>query len=193
MKYMKRTISLSLALVFVFAFSAFAEYKYKVNKDHIGGDITPVEAYQMINKDPEHTFLIDCRTRAEYQFVGHAKGAHNIPIRFLSTEVGKKGYIQVSNPNFGKDLITRFNPKSDTLIFYCRSGTRSCISCDEAIKAGFAEEKVFNMMGGFEGGKNKNKDSAFYGQRWAGGWRLEGLPWTYKMDKMLMYQPDIQK
>ena len=46
-------------------------------------------------------------------------------------------------------------------------------------------------MGGFEGGKNKNKDSAYYGKRWAGGWKLEGLPWTYKMDKKLMYQADL--
>lgn len=61
-----------------------------------------------------------------------------------------------------------------------------------AIKAGFKEEKVFNMMGGVEGGKNKNKESSFYGQRWAGGWKQEGLPWTYSMDPKYMYQPDIQ-
>jgi len=47
------------------------------------------------------------------------------------------------------------------------------------------------MMGGFEGGKNKNKDSVYYGKRWSGGWKLEGLPWTYKMDKKLIYQPDV--
>ena len=29
------------------------------------------------------------------------------------------------------------------------------------------------MMGGFEGGKNSNKDSIYYGKRWAGGWKLE--------------------
>jgi hypothetical protein len=49
------------------------------------------------------------------------------------------------------------------------------------------------MMGGFEGGKNKNKDSIYYGKRWAGGWKLEGLPWTYKMDSKLMYGPDVKK
>ncbi|MDM8540907.1 hypothetical protein QUF90_07445 [Desulfococcaceae bacterium HSG9] len=25
------------------------------------------------------------------------------------------------------------------------------------------------------------------------GWRIECLPWTYRMDKKLMYQPDIKK
>ena len=26
-----------------------------------------------------------------------------------------------------------------------------------------------------------------------GGWKLEGLPWTYKMDNHLMYKPDVAK
>lgn len=89
--------------------------------------------------------------------------------------------------------MARFNPETDILIIFCRSGNRSCTGSNEAIKAGFKEEKVFNMMGGFEGGKNKNKESRFYGQRWAGGWKLEGLPWTYAMDQKYMYQPDVQK
>lgn len=168
-------------------------YAYKVNKPHLGGDVTPVEAYEMMAKDPEHTFLVDCRTRAEYQYVGHPEGAYNIPIRFLSTRVGKKGYLEVDNPHFGKDLLARFKPSTDTLIIFCRSGNRSCKGCNEAIKAGWPEERVFNMMGGFEGGKNKNKQSIYYGQRWAGGWRLEGLPSTYKMDPTLMYQPDVEE
>ena len=65
-------------------------YTYKANKEHLGGNVTPTEAYQMIKKDPAHTTLVDCRTRAEYQYVGHPGGAYNIPIRFLSTKVGKK-------------------------------------------------------------------------------------------------------
>ena len=168
-------------------------YTYKANKEHLGGNVTPAEAFQMIKKDPEHTSLVDCRTRAEYQYVGHPEGAYNIPIRFLSTKVGKKGYVEVDNPDFGKALREQFNPETDTLIIFCRSGNRSCKGCNEAIKVGFKEAKVFNMMGGFEGGKNKNKDSIYYGKRWAGGWKLEGLPWTYKMDKKLMYRPDVKK
>jgi rhodanese-related sulfurtransferase len=172
---------------------ALAGFAYEANKPHLGGDVTPAEAFEMLKKNPEHTFLVDCRTRAEYQFVGHPEGAYNVPIRFLSAEVGKKGYIEKNNPNFGKDLQARFNPATDTLIILCRSGNRSCAGCNEAIKAGWPEDKVFNMMGGFEGGKNKNKASSFYGQRWDGGWRLEGLPWTYKMDTALMYKPDVDK
>ena len=192
MKNKKRTVFISLVLVLFCTSLVFAGYQYKSNKDHLGGNVTPVEAYKMVQKDPGHTFLVDCRTRAEYQFVGHPEGAYNVPLRFLTTKVGKKGYTEQMNPNFGKDLLAQFNPRTDTLIILCRSGNRSCTACNEAIKAGFPEDKVFNLMGGFEGGKNKNKSSAFYGQRWAGGWKLEGLPWTYKMDKKLIYQPDLK-
>jgi rhodanese-related sulfurtransferase len=106
--------------------------------------------------------------------------------------VGEKGYLEVDNPNFGKDLLARFNPETDTLIILCRSGNRSCAACNEAVKAGFSEAKVFNLMGGFEGGKMKYKHSAYHGQRTGGSWRNEGLPWTYSMDKKLMYEPDLK-
>lgn len=69
--------------------------------------------------------------------MGHPEGAYNIPLKFLSTKAGPKGYLEVDNPDFGKDLLARFNPASDTLIFLCRSGNRGCIGCNEAIKAGW--------------------------------------------------------
>jgi rhodanese-related sulfurtransferase len=168
-------------------------YTYKANKEHLGGDVTPAQAYEMIRNDPDHTFLVDCRTRAEFQYVGHPVGATNVPLRFLSTTAGEKGYVEVANPGFGEDLLSRFNPDQDTLVILCRSGNRSCTGCNEAVKAGFKEEKVFNMMGGFEGGKNKNKASVHYGKRWAGGWKLEGLPWTYAMETATMYRPDVER
>ena len=192
MKDIKKVLSLSLAMIFLCTSLVFAGYEYKVNKDHLGGNVSPAEAYKILQKDTSHTFLVDCRTRAEYQYVGHPEGAYNVPIRFLSNKVGKKGYVEVDNPDFAKALLARFNPETDTLIILCRSGNRSCSACNEAIKAGFNEDKIFNLMGGFEGGKNKNKESIYYGKRWAGGWKLEGLPWTYEMDKKLMYQPDIE-
>ena len=190
---MRKTLVLVLALLFISATSVMAGYTYKANNEHLGGNLTPVEAYEMVKKDPEHTFLVDCRTRAEYQFVGHPKDSYNIPKNFLTTNVGEKGYKEAANPNFGQDLLARFNPKTDTLIIFCRSGNRSCKACNEAVKAGFPEDKVFNMMGGFEGGKNKTKGSAFHGQRWGGGWRNEGLPWTYSMDSNYVYKADLKQ
>ena len=188
---MKKVLISMTAVLCLITLAYAGGYTYTANKDHLGGNLTPAEAFKMVEKDPDHTFLVDCRTRAEYQYVGHPVNAYHIPLRFLSTQVGKKGYVEKANPDFGKDLLSRFNPETDTLIILCRSGNRSCTACNEAIKAGFKEDKVFNMMGGFEGGKNKNKQSIHYGKRWAGGWKLEGLPWTYKMTAKYMYQPDL--
>lgn len=167
-------------------------FKYETKKPHLGGDVTPIEAYEMLQK--ENVYLIDCRTRPEYQLIGHPVNAYNIPLKFWSTDFGKKKeeweYLEKENENFQKDLLARFNPKKDTLLFICRSGERSCSACDEAIKAGWSEDRVFNVLGGFEGDKVKNKNSIYYGHRRYGGWRNEGLPWTYKMDKNLIYLPD---
>jgi hypothetical protein len=118
MKQAKRALFLSIALVFITSSLALAGFEYKPEHEHQGGDVTPIEAYQMVQKDPQHTFLVDVRTRAEYQFVGHAVGAYNVPFMFLTNDVGKKGYNLAPNPDFVKDLLARFNPDTDTLIFY---------------------------------------------------------------------------
>ena len=180
-------------MVFFVVSLASAGYKYSAAKEHAGGNITPVEAYEMVKKDPDHTFLIDVRTRTEYQTIGHPEGAYNIPYKFFTTKVGKKNkYSKKTNENFGNDLKARFNPETDALIMMCRSGKRSSDAADAAVKAGFSADKIFNLMGGFEGGVCKIKDSAFKGRRiGGGGWRLEGLPWTYNMKKKLVYQADF--
>lgn len=196
MKQIKIKIALVLSLAMVFVCGGLASgggFEYKVKKPHLGGDVTPSQAYEMLLKDPGHTFLVDVRTRPEYQLIGHPEGGYNIPLQFWTSKLGKKEYGRVNNPNFGKDLLTRFNPKTDTLLFICRSGKRTCTACNEAVKIGWPEDKVFNLLGGFEGDKVAFKKSAYHGQRKLGGWRNEGLPWTYHMDKRLVYHPDLAK
>jgi rhodanese-related sulfurtransferase len=191
MKRVKKTLLLSLILMFMASAFAYAQvFEYEVGKPHKGGDVSPTVADIMLQKNPERSFLVDVRTQPEYQFVGHPERAYNIPVRFWSNKLDNKGYTETANPDFGKDLLTRFNPKTDTLFFICRSGSRSAVAADEAVKAGWPEEKVFSVMGGFEGDKVTFKKSAYYGQRKLGGWRNEGLPWTYDMDKKLLYQRD---
>jgi rhodanese-related sulfurtransferase len=190
--HLKKTLLLSLITLFIASAFAYAQvFEYEVSKPHKGGDVSPTVAYIMLQKNPERSFLVDVRTQPEYQFVGHPEGAYNIPVLFWSNKLDDKGYGETANPDFGKDLLARFNPKTDTLFFVCRSGGRSAIAADEAVKTGWPEDKVFSIMGGFEGDKITFKKSAYHGQRKLGGWRNEGLPWTYEMDKKLLYQRDL--
>ena len=197
---MKKAVKISvlaLALVFILAFAAQANWAYKVKIKHVGGDVSPTQAMRMVLKDKGHTFIVDVRTRPEYFFVGHPTMAFHIPSKFWTGKMveknGKKSYELTDNPNFTKDLLARFNPKTDTLIFMCRSGKRSCLGAEKAVKAGFKPAAVFNMLGGFEGDKISCKESAFNGQRKLGGWKNEGLAWTYSINAKLAYKPDAGK
>lgn len=190
---MRKTIqivSVLLTLAFLFSIPAAVagtSYQYPVKmKGHAGGDVTPSKALQM-TKDDARTFIVDVRTRPEYVLIGHPINAHHVPVKLWTGKHTTKGYGMEMNASFAKDLKARFNPKTDTLIFMCRSGARSCAAADIAVKAGWPADKIYNMLGGFEGDKLKNADSAYNGMRTMGGWKNEGLPWTYKVDAKLGY------
>lgn len=186
------TILLTLTLFFsIPAVVAGTSYQYGVkHKDHAGGDVPPSQALQMVKADAR-TFIVDVRTRPEYVLIGHPTMAHHIPIKVWTGKHTSKGYGMAMNDSFVKELKSRFNPKTDTLIFMCRSGSRSCSAADVTAKAGWPADKIYNMVGGFEGDKIKNPDSALNGKRTMGGWQNEGLPWTYKVDDKLAY-PEVK-
>ena len=163
---------------------------YKKAMDYKGGDVTPLQASEILKKDTKQTFLVDVRTQYEYQDIGHPTGAYNIPYKFYTNKADEKGYKSVVNGNFCQDLKAHFNPADHTLIFMCRSGHRSSEATTAAVDCGFS--KSFNLMGGFEGDKVKDKNSPDFGRRVLNGWRAENLPWTYDMDKNLMYQADLK-
>ena len=188
---MKKLLLVLVTCLFVFGGSAFAGFKYDIKAEHEGGNVTPSQAYAMVQKDIDHTFIVDVRTRPEHQLVGHPVGAYNVPKKFWTGKLGKKGYGMKDNANFEKDLLARFNSATDKLIFMCRSGKKSALASAAAIRAGWNPKDVCSMLGGFEGDKINDKNSAYNGQRKLGGWKNEGLPWTYKIDKKLVYIADI--
>lgn len=193
--YHKFPVLLTVLVLFFVISSVHASHKgpYPVKREHRGIDIRPKAAYEMIEKARKNSFIVDVRTRFEYQDIGHAVGSYNIPLLFFSLEVGAGGYRKIPNNNFCRDLKDRFNTETDTLFMICRSGERSTIAVDRAIECGFKKENVFNILGGFEGDKIHEDVSPFYGKRMVGGWRLEGLPWTYDMIPALMYLPDLKQ
>jgi len=169
----------------VAAGSVFVYEKPKV--DHLGKEATPLQAYAMIKEDPDHMIVVDVRTRGEYQFIGHPEASVLVPFQFLGTKYTGKEYEMVKNTNFVKDVLARFNPKTDTLFFLCRSGTRAALALNAVVNAGWPADRAYVILGGFEGNKLKDENSVFNGQRVGGGWRNEGLPWTYSMDAKIVY------
>jgi rhodanese-related sulfurtransferase len=130
------------------------------------GDITPQRAWDLLSDDPE-AVLVDCRTAAEWRFVG---------VPDLSSLGRDVVYVEwngsdgVHNDGFVEDLIAAgVTPGQRQVVFLCRSGNRSIGAAEAATEAGIAPS--YNILDGFEGDLDEQK------HRGATGWRAIGLPW----------------
>lgn len=125
------------------------------------GALTPQEAYEVLQKTL-HAKLVDVRTTAELELVGKIPGATHIEWAFYPG--------MVANPDFAAHLEMQVD-KEALVIFMCRTGGRSHNAAATAAKLGFTE--AYNMLEGFEGEANENKQRTFIN-----GWKHAGLPWT---------------
>jgi rhodanese-related sulfurtransferase len=140
------------------------------DKRPYAGDITPLEAWKMLNDNPQ-AVLVDVRTDAEWRFVGvpdlSSIGRGVVFIEW-NTSDGKR------NEGFLAELQDQV-PPADTgagerpVVFLCRSGNRSIGAAEVATDAGIAPS--YNLLDGFEGQLNAE------GHRGETGWRAIGLPW----------------
>lgn len=139
-------------------------------------DITPAEAYNMAMNYPD-VYIVDVRTDAEWQWVGHP-GANLLnegeglddKVANVSFKIYKKNNF-ITNPSFLSDMNDIFPDKANVkLITMCRSGVRSEAAASALEGADYAN--VFNMVTGFEGGKD------YYGYRTLNGWKVDGLPYV---------------
>ena len=129
------------------------------------GDITPEEAWKLLADDPD-AVLVDCRTEAEWRFVGVADTTS------LDREVVYVEWNRTDgthNDGFVEDLSAAgVTPGERPVVFLCRSGNRSIGAAEAATSAGIAPS--YNVLDGFEG----NLDAA--GHRGSTGWKAIGLP-----------------
>ncbi len=156
MKILKHGI-ISTIFLFVFFSLAFAGIELQ--------GIDSMESYKMVMDSPSNTFIIDVRTKAEYDFVGHPdlpNGVPNIPYKFYPSWVINKNFVKKVEEHYKKD---------DTIIIMCRSGIRAKAAAKILIETGF--KNVFYMTDSFEGTKDKK------GHRTVSGWKVSGLPYTY--------------
>ena len=137
------------------------------------GDITPEEAWKILNDEPQ-AVLVDCRTDAEWRFVGvpdlTGLGREVVYVEWNRTDGSR-------NESFVDDLVAAgvdpaVGPHATSgrpVVFLCRSGNRSIGAAKAATEAGIAPS--YNVLDGFEGDLDENK------HRGATGWKAVGLPW----------------
>jgi rhodanese-related sulfurtransferase len=130
-------------------------------------NVSARQAWDALTTDPDAQ-LIDCRTDAEWQYVGipdlRPAGKQAI---LVSWQYFPSGNVNTSFVDEMRDA--GLDPKQK-LYFLCRSGVRSMAAAQAAKADGFAQ--VFNVAEGFEGPHDPE------GHRGAvAGWKAEGLPW----------------
>ena len=130
------------------------------------GDITPREAWNLLNDDPD-AVLVDCRTAAEWRWVGVVDLSG---IGRDAVYVEWNGADGTHNDGFVDELVAAgVTPGERPVVFLCRSGNRSIGAAEAATAAGIGPS--YNVLDGFEG--NLDEQS----HRRGTGRRAERLPW----------------
>ena len=123
--------------------------------------LPPKKAWALLSANSS-AVLLDVRDRTEYSFVGHPKGAINIP--------WKEAPDWKVNPLFVDEVRQRI-PSHETPVFLlCRSGQRSLDAAKALAVVGYKD--LTNVEEGFEGPLDVTKHRGTLG-----GWRFHALPW----------------
>lgn len=133
-------------------------------------NIPPAQTWQALQTDPDAR-LVDCRTDAEWNFVGvpdlSDAGKQTVLIQWQVYPSMQR------DPAFEEKLRRAGLTPDHHIYFICRSGVRSLAAAEAARAAGFAH--VYNVADGFEGPVDGS------GQRGkAAGWKADGLPWLQR-------------
>ncbi len=157
----------------------------------LGLYMTAQQAYDHTMANMDKTLFLDIRTPSELNYLG-AASVMDAHVPFVLMDISgwndkKHRYKRAENKNFiaGVDaqLKKKGLSKNDTVILMCRSGKRSASAVNKLADAGYT--KVYSVVDGYEG--DKAKEGERKGQRIVNGWKNSNLPWTYSLDRDLMY------
>ena len=157
----------------------------------LGLYMTAEQAYEHTMSNMDRTLFIDIRTPSELNYLGAATvmDAH-VPLVMMDStgwDDKKHRYQRAENKNFVADIEARLKQKGltkdDTVILMCRSGKRSAKAVNKLAAAGFT--RAYSVVDSYEG--DKAKEGKDKGKRTVNGWKNSGLPWTYSLDKDMMY------
>ena len=168
--------------------SAIEAEKVPENKrTALGLYLTAREASELKAAQSQAILFVDVRSRAEATFLGMARDVDVlIPYQDFNGETApwdaKAGtYGLEANldflPMLEKAMQARKLGKDSPIVLMCRSGARSATAATLVARYGYS--KVYSVVDGYEG--DVAKDGPRAGQRAINGWRIEGLPWSYKL------------
>lgn len=150
----------------------------------------PKEAYKFVTENKDKVLFLDVRSKEEVEFLGMASVADaNVPYLqnsdWFEWNDGAKNFKLVPNNNFAAEVERRLTEKhltkDDPVVLMCRSGDRSAMAADLLAKLGY--KKVYSVAEGYEGDFS---DSSATARRTVNGWKNDGLPWSYQLDKNKM-------
>ncbi|WP_020396702.1 rhodanese-like domain-containing protein [Thiolinea disciformis] len=133
-------------------------------------DLSPIDAYNFLQGNPNSSILIDIRSSMEYLFVGHPlNSVHVAWIDEPDWDV---------NPAFATEVLRMVEMRCKGLdakteakvVLCCRSGKRTRDAAAVLLAEGF--QHVLHVDEGFEGERDENHHRGTLG-----GWRFHGLPW----------------
>ena len=152
----------------------------------------PADAMKYVQENQGKVLFLDVRSREEVQFLGMSTLVDaNIPYmqnpEWPEWNDAGKNFKLEPNSNFAADVERRLKEKglakTDTIILMCRSGDRSSLAVNLLAKQGFT--KVYSVTEGYEG--DLAADGPLKGTRSVNGWKNDGLPWSYDLDKKKVY------
>ena len=135
-------------------------------------NVPVVEVWERLKSDPK-SVMIDCRTRAEWAYVG-LPDLSGIGKQLLTVEWQTFPDNRI-NPAFVAELSMHLEAagveKSAEIFFICRSGGRSRMAAQVMAEAGYT--RCRNVTEGFEGPLDTSRHRGS-----ASGWKVAGLPWV---------------
>jgi rhodanese-related sulfurtransferase len=134
------------------------------------GDLSPKEAWELLERE-KNAVLIDCRSAAEWSFVGIPDLAKLGKRPALIPWQEFTGAGMAANPGFVEQAKRAGVPQDAPVVIICRSGGRSRAAAIALTAAGF--RTCFNLAGGFEGPHDAAQHRGH-----SAGWKASGLPWT---------------
>ena len=130
------------------------------------GEVFAKEAFEFMQAQP--SYLLDVRTKAEWQFAGVAD-LQGLPAKLLCIEwVNYPDFA--ANPSFIQYVSNEIDSKNAVIFCLCKTGGRSHQAANKL--AGLGYVNCFNITHGFEGDHN---DAGQRGK--INGWKAEGLLW----------------